>query len=278
MASAGDNALAAASQLQKIGFTEFTTHLVHDVYRVIVEASMDQLKAYASYVDVVADSLTDYLNKVTGPDTAAKKATADSYILNVLQLTVSSVGYTLTADQQAGLVQHFAGTEVADAGTLYPIDHFIDASTHVIKEDDLRSFVIAKLESQATDTYNILKTVLQLGMQKVVVDRGEISTKLTFHVDSSETYLKTNDNYNTNASSWGVGGSLSGRYGVGALGSVASTLGSFIGGGISGGYNSRKLSVSVVNEKSTAATNVNVDILGEVKILFRTDSFPAIAS
>jgi hypothetical protein len=34
--------------------------------------------------------------------------------------------------------------------------------------------------------------------------------------------------------------------------------------------------VSVVNESSSAATNVTVDILGEVKIQFRTETFPSI--
>ena len=42
---ASDRALAAASQLEKIGFVDFTVDLVRDVYNVIVKASTDQLKA-----------------------------------------------------------------------------------------------------------------------------------------------------------------------------------------------------------------------------------------
>ena len=105
-----------------------------------------------------------------------------------------------------------------------------------------------------------------------MVTNGEIRTKLTFHLDASDDYSKTSNQYSNNSSGWGVGGGLSGS-GTGLVGKI---FGASLGIGLSGGYSSRKLSVNVVNEKSTSATNVNVDILGEVRINFRTETFPAI--
>lgn len=43
----------------------------------------------------------------------------------------------------------------------------------------LRSFVIEKLKASATNFYELLKTILQIGMQKIVVTDGTIETKLS---------------------------------------------------------------------------------------------------
>jgi len=279
MATAGERAMASASKLEKIGFTEFTTHLVRDVYRIIVEASMDQLKSYAEFVDVISVSLADYQERVTGASQTDKEAKADEYISNILGLTAASGVYTITNDIDS-LEQHFGGVTVEISSVMTGFREATVAAGNdiTITEANLRLFVLAKLNVQAKDTYNLLKTILELGMQKVVVTSGEIHTKLTFHVDATDTYEKTASDYDDKASSWGVGGSVKGQYGIGGGGVASKALGSFIGGGISGGYSSRKLSVSVVNEKSTSATNVNIDILGEVRILFRTETFPAIGA
>ena len=53
-ANSGSRALAAASQLEKIGFVDFTVDLVKGVYEVIVNASMEQLEAYAELVTKVS--------------------------------------------------------------------------------------------------------------------------------------------------------------------------------------------------------------------------------
>ena len=50
---ASERAMAAATQLEKIGFVDFTVDLVKGVYEVIVKASMDQLKGYAELVSQV---------------------------------------------------------------------------------------------------------------------------------------------------------------------------------------------------------------------------------
>ena len=120
-------------------------------------------------------------------------------------------------------------------------------------------------------------TILKIGMQKVVVTNGQIRTKLVFHVDATDTYSKTSMDYNRKSRDWGIRGGVRGRIFRKIPGKAAkATIGKFIGGGISGGYGSQKLNVKVVNEKSTAATNVTVDIIGEVNIFFRTETFPTV--
>ena len=100
-------------------------------------------------------------------------------------------------------------------------------------------------------------------MQKIVVDRGLIATKLTFHVDANETTSLASTDIKIKSKSFGITGGLSG-------GSKK------FSGRLSAGYNSSNLSVSVINEKSSAVANMSADIVGEVRIEFRTESFPSI--
>jgi hypothetical protein len=272
-ANSGSRALAAASQLEKIGFVDFTVDLVKGVYEVIVNASMEQLEAYAELVTKVSKSLEEYQDEVLGPDEAEKQEKAENYITEVLGFKKQDT-YTLTDDQATALREHLAGISVQEDEQNKGIDDYITVSgtSKEITHENLVKIVLEKLKKSTEHSYDLLKTILKIGMQKVVVTNGEIRTKLTFHLDASDDYSKTSNQYSNNSSGWGVGGGLSGS-GTGLVGKI---FGASLGIGLSGGYSSRKLSVNVVNEKSTSATNVNVDILGEVRINFRTETFPAI--
>ncbi len=263
--NAGQRAMAAVTQLQKIGFVEFTVELVRGVYEVIVKASMDQLKAYADFVASVAKTLEEYRSEAVGKDDTERKEKADSYIKEVLGLSIDTDPIALNDDQKNALIEHFSGMkiQITEGSEEVAIENVI-SETKTIDLAKLEAFVLEKLKKNAEDSYNLMVTILKIGMQKVVVTNGQIRTKLTFHVDASDTYSKTSMDYKTRSSRWGVRGGI-----------ASSILSSFIGGGISGGYGGSKLNVSVVNEKSTAATNITVDIIGEVNIYFRTDTFPA---
>jgi hypothetical protein len=262
--NAGERALAAATQVEKIGFVDFTTNLVRGVYEVIVEASIDQLKAYADFVNSVAKTLNEYQMEAVGKTDQEENETADSYIREVLEFEfdesmTESETFSLNPDQQQALKEHFSGITVTINDEEKTIEDVITVNETTnegtITLGNLRTFVVEKLKKNAEDSYNLMVTLLKIGMQKVVVTNGQIRTKLTFHVDTADMYQKTSTNYDIRSKSWGVRGRF---------------------GRISGGYGKSRLKVSVVNEKSTAATNVTVDVVGEVNIFFRTETFPTI--
>jgi len=272
---AQQRALDAASQLEKIGFVDFSTHLVKDVYEVIVQSSMDQLTAYGEFVKIISKDISQYERDVIGSDPSIN---INDYIKNVLDLDISAAEegkIKLSTEQVESLTQHFNGIFIVDSDNEKSFDKAITEDNEIeIKE--LEKFVEEKIKSNARNSYELIKTILKIGMQKVVVTNGVIHSKLTFHVDASDTYDKHAFKYYKKARNWGVKGSLNGRYG-GIAGSIAGAVfGNFIGGGVSGGYNNKKLNISVVNEKSSAATNVTADIIGEVTINFRTETFPGI--
>jgi hypothetical protein len=279
---AGSRALAAASQLEKIGFVEFTTHLVRDVYQVIVKASMDQLNAYADFVAKIARGLEGMEAEVLGSTDEEKDKKIETYITGPLGFQLpddADDDYQIEMDEDNynGMLEEFSGITIDVSGEKKTFKDIVtDSAPWKVTLGNLKKFVEAKLKGNAKSLYETLVTVLKIGMQKVVVTNGEIYTKLTFHVDASDVGSKDSTRRSQKASGWGVNGSL--RGGVGGGGIISKFIvGATLGGSFGGGYSSRKLSVSVVNEKSSTATNVNVDIIGGVKINFRTETFPAVA-
>lgn len=281
-----EKAMSLTTQVNKIGFVEFTTDLVKNVYGVIVEASMDQLRQFADLVKDVSKPLSEYQNSI-GLGTTNDPAAGSTLLANCQRYAQDVLNFTLTSDTPpkykldgssndqlkerrnaivADLQEHDLTdqTPVVKIATLLPEPA---SGTEILLDDtgttNLNKIIGLRLRKSAEDNYNLLVTILKLGMQKIVVDRGLIATKLTFHVDASESTSKAASDVNIKSKSFNLGGSISGGF-------------KKIGGKIGGGYSSTNLSVSVVNEKSSSVANMTADIVGEVRIEFRTDSFPSI--
>ena len=62
MASGVDSAIATAARLDEIGFPEFTTKLVTDVFDALIASNLQQQKAYIELLQATAKSLKDFIN------------------------------------------------------------------------------------------------------------------------------------------------------------------------------------------------------------------------
>jgi hypothetical protein len=271
-----ESTMGVLTQLNKIGFVEFTTDLVKNVYNVIVQASMDQLKAYAELVKDVAKTVAEYQESVGVGDNAEELPTnIKNYIKEVLGLEADESGTNYeykdpepanVTDKKRALITNFSGVAIDVDGTSTSIDGLIEidtgGTTLTVLVADLDKFVKAKLQKGAADTHTMLVTIMKLGLQKIVVTEGFIGTKLTFHVDAQETYSKASTDVDSKSKSFGLSGGISGM--------------KFIGGNLGGGMSQNKLKVTVVNERSSAVANMSADIVGEVRINFRTESFPSV--
>lgn len=74
------------------------------------------------------------------------------------------------------------------------------ATDNELTQSNLEKFVTQKLKTGVKNSQDLLKTILKIGMQKVVVTNGEIMTKLTFHVDASDMSSKDSQKSNEKAS------------------------------------------------------------------------------
>lgn len=284
---------SASGALKQIGFVEFTTDLVRNVYTVIVESSMDQLKSYAEFVNSVSKPLAEYqtslglggsINDLHSAGNEVLLKNCEQYAINVLGFTpiMSTSSPTIidkyqidgsdvnsAIDKRNAIIADLNGLDYNGTDTSGgKIEDHLPAITDVpaifdnSNKKGIDKIIALKLRKASEDDYNLLITILKIGMQKIVVDRGLIATKLTFHVDASESSSFASSDIEVKSKSFGLTGGLS-------IGTKK------FGGRLSGGYNSSKLSVSVVNEKSSAIANMSADIVGEVRIEFRTDSFPS---
>ena len=59
-----------ANQLSEIGFPEFTAKLITDTFNAITASYIDQMAQYASVVQVVSQTLQDYINNTRDDITA----------------------------------------------------------------------------------------------------------------------------------------------------------------------------------------------------------------
>lgn len=272
---------SASGALGQIGFVDFTTDLVRNVFEIIVESSMDQLKSYAEFVKTVSQDLSTYQNSLGLVDSNELKKNCEKYAIDVLGLLAdvptAEPKYIYNGNslddakgKRNAIIADLNGFDYDSAASVGTVQDVLstEPTTSVFEiagasKSNLDLVIAKKLKIAAENDYNLLITILKIGMQKIVVDRGLIATKLTFHVDASETADFSSTDIQIKSKSFGLTGGISGG-------------GKKFGGRLSGGYSSSKLSVSVVNEKSSAVANMSADVVGEVRIEFRTDSFPSI--
>lgn len=279
-----ESTLGILTQVNKIGFTEFTTDLVRNVYNTIVQASMEQLKSYAEFVKEVSGDLNSYYaaNGLTGTALTNNSIKYANEVLGLTSGATTNDPYTYagsspvdaTAKKDA-IIAELQGIDTDDnaandpAGTIQnpAVWSSSGGNTLTINSALLNSIIAKKLQSGAKDSYDILTTVLKIGMQKIVVNNGRIATKLTFHVDANDSVTRASSNISNKAAGFNLGGSA----GKGFMAKV--------GGGwaLGGSYANTKLNVTVINETSSAIANMKADIVGEVEILFSTQTFPSIS-
>ena len=325
--SAAGRAMAAVGNLSATltQFTDFTADLVHDVFKVVVDSTMEQLEAYADLVAKVSGSLADYEARMLG-NTDSQKQKALDYINQVIikefcppsqaLLTMNDVDNaatlifdpakvtalrTLMAGVQATIkvseLPNDSAAKKDDPSYQKPVpppseapvlfDEALRAITTPVEwsilASHLHAFALEKLKKDVKASYDRLVVLLKLGLQKVVVTDGEISTSLTFHTDSTDSDEFNTSNVESEVDTRSRGftvalGASGNRRRSGPLGQ--SIINRSLGGSISGsGGMSRvrsKLKVNVVNEKKVAITNLSVDITGRVMLRFRTDFFPLI--
>jgi hypothetical protein len=255
-----DTGLEAITKVNDIGFIEFTSGLITGVFDTLLDATLKQLQAYSQLVQSVSMTLDQYVNGST-----LDADTCDAYLKGFgVEDGADTVKYQFDQAVWDKLKTEFAGVKVKltnetsdkSFSEAYPENPTNTVQQYEATKDDLQKFAKKKL---ATAEYNLLVTVLKLGMQKLVVSNGFIRTKLTFHVDATEMTKTTS----TQASVRSTSGSLSGGFASRRV-------------NVGGSFSASSLKVKVVNESSVAATNLSVDVIGEVQINFRSETFPAI--
>jgi len=112
-------AVGAASGLLD-DFTDFTTSLVRDVFKVVIDSTIDQLEAYAELVAKVSGSLADYEARTLGsPATQKQKALDFLNEVVIPQFTTHAILNLQEIAPSSTLVIDFTASTVPQLRTLF---------------------------------------------------------------------------------------------------------------------------------------------------------------
>ncbi|GAA1520009.1 hypothetical protein [Kribbella lupini] len=227
----------ARATLNAIDFPSFVGALIKGTFQAIVDATIQQLEAYATLLQEVAKTVDDYMQDNVTED-SARDYLAERYP-GVLYKDVSGTSPTLEVDLSNPTAT--LPTFFTDLGFDNP------AQIDPVSVDEV--LVPAARKTIAEQRHQTLATMVLLGLNRIVVDTGEINAKLQFHIDAAETMALKFDSTQT------------------SMGTMAGTSGrsTFSGNGIM---------VNTANINAQSDINVRTDLTGEVKVVFSSDFLP----
>ena len=227
----------ARATLNAIDFPQFVASLIQGTFQAIVDASIQQMEAYAELLKNVALTVDQFMQDNVN-DGMARDYLADRYD-SVFTRDTSTAQPALQVRDDAGdepLPTFFQGL-----GFETPRDIDEEAIDQVIVPETRRTM--------AEQRQQMLATMVLMGINRIVVDDGEINAKLQFHIDASETMALKFDQTKT------------------TVGNMAGTAGRnmFTGNGIM---------VNTTSLNAQSDVNVRADLTGQVKVRFRSETFP----
>lgn len=225
----------ARATLDAIDFPAFVSGLIQGTFQAIVDSSVQQMEAYAELLKQVAGTVDSFMAENVS-DGMARDYLADRYP-DVVDRDSSSGRPHLGVNASAGELPSF----FTDLGFAGPED---------LSEDTLEDVVVpAARRSMAEQRQQTLATMVMMGINRVVVDDGEITARLMFHVDASETTeVRFDQQKNT-------------------VGTMARTAGS-------SPFTAQGILVNTTSVNAQSDINVRADLTGQVTVRFRSETFP----
>jgi hypothetical protein len=248
-------AVTEATRLGEIGFPEFTAKLVKDVFDALLAATLRQMEAYSELVAATAKTLQEYVaeNKqlVSGEevwDWLVKNLPGPAASVTDPKpedATLVRVGVTLN-DSEKVKVRQKTGLPSSGSNAWNPTSDLQQADVDAVT-DKVREII-------AGNRYTLLKEMVRMGIIRLVVDYGEIETRLTFTTYGESQQLKAASAYQSRA--FGISGGVSARFKA-VQASVAASYSS--------------VSVRTTSSIDRDVSGSKVDIYARVLIRFKSD-------
>ena len=262
-----------ASQLDNIGFPEFTANLINSVYDALLSGTLKQMEAYqellssvsktlrefqeANYSEVTIAEAQDWLVQnfpVTYTDSNGKEhkvskigAVSVNGVMKIGKLKENDLPNSLTYIEFADVnepdlekLKNLLGNELAS--------DFTKNTTY----DELITAIRKKI---AGNRYTILKEMVKLGIMRLFVKEAEVETKLTFSVSVTEMQGQNNYTYTNGSFSSGISGG-------GVIKKVFN---------ISGNLSYSKVNVRTSSSWARTLGTASADIMGRVLVKLQSD-------
>lgn len=278
-----NSAMAVAKQVQDLGFVEFTAGLINGTFDALIGATIKQIKAYSELVADIAKTLTQFQAENISdaqvnahlsnryPDGQGGTSVRSNYTFQATAADPANGVTARTGNQnlQAVVDALISETAVLPATAVPPaVARLTRATTSLnILETDtsIATFTAAQIatirqaigQTLASNMLDHLRAMAREGMARIVITDGSIRTKLTFNVTSTEVQATQKAKYNSES----FGAYIQGRAGWGW-------------GRVSAGASYSNVSVNTVNESSFDSLTMSTEMIGEVNLKFKTETFP----
>lgn len=259
-----NDAIGAATRLSEIGFVEFTTKLVSDVFDTLVASNLRQQQAFIELLQATSKSLTAYVNETKddiGPGEIMQSLTAiaprnKDTSPGSNSPTAIIEGGKLSSEEVAAVNAAVVITDPS-TGTVVADPKPAKATLDQAAIDAITAAVASRI---AANKYTLLKEMVKLGMLRLVVTDGTIESGLNFHSYGSDFLRNNSSRYSSQ------------QFQLKASAQTGSILSAWVKASASTAYTS--VNVSTSNTSSGSSSGVDVTITGGVKINFKTDYLP----
>ena len=253
-------AVTQAARLSEIGFPEFTTKLITDVFDALVSANIRQTEAFVELINQVAKSLQAYIND-TKDDIDGEQIL--QFLAMVLppddpesgEATKVREGGSLSGDDATAL-----NTALSLPDSAGVTDNNEVAETGALDESGIDAILEAVARRLAANKYDLLQEMVRQGMLRLVVEDGVIETRLIFNTYGSSFYQEKSSDYQRSSFSFRSKARTGAFVSLWAKASASTS------------YN--RLRVSTTNKTDQDRSGSRVQIYGLVRINFRTDYLP----
>ncbi|HEY0414174.1 MAG TPA: hypothetical protein VGD66_13645 [Allosphingosinicella sp.] len=249
----GRMASTTRQMLRAISFPRFVNELITGVFRAMVETNQQQLQQYVELVRGVSQSLEGF-SALGGNDDMAKRWLAERFPQS---FSIEAPDPDDRPDPEDGPEE----LRLISSGSPPAADALRAALSlephEQVPSGGARELVPFVRRSLARNRQQMLATMVQMGMQRIVIDAGRVSASMRFHIDASSAAAEQrHTGLDTRTT---VGASASGGFGFwSASASVNSTI----------GY------VQTTDTQTREELNASADLQSSVELHFRTDQVP----
>src|SRR5262249_51710066 len=218
-------------------FPSFVASLIKGTFQAIVDASIQQMEAYAELLKNVATTVDRFMadNISDGMARDYLAAQHEGFLVRDTSGGRARLRVNPQRRQDEEMPSFFK-----NLGFESPSDIDDEAIDQVV--------VPAARQTMAERRQQTLATMVLMGINRIVVDEGDIKAKLQFHIDASETTSLRFDQKKT-------------------------PVGNIARGGNSP-FTANGIMVNTTSLNAQSDINVRTDLTGEVRVEFRSETFP----
>jgi len=231
--------------LNAVSFPTFVADLIHGTFQAIVNASIQQMEAFAKLLSDVAKTVDQFMADNIS-DNNARDYLAQSHP-NHFRIETSDEGARVRVREGAEDVAK------PDFKAEYGLNEDVALDDSAVEE----TLVPAARRRLAQNRHSMLATMLLMGMNRIVVTSGRINAKMAFHIDAKDTGAASSaSQYDYRKDSMSF---YHGFFGFGGGGGVTKTSVAY---------------VSSQKRDSSDEVSLTTDLTGEVDLKFKSDYFP----